>query len=88
LFHGISVSLNFWYHAVRLLIDSFILGDPSLIFFQIGYPVESPTNSALKQTPIGIPPSSLRNRAQRSARYTNGRDGGAASVSLFDFVQI
>ena len=27
-----------------------------LEFFQVGYPVDSPTNSALKQTPFGIPP--------------------------------
>ena len=26
------------------------------IFLQVGYPVDSPTNSALKQTPFGIPP--------------------------------
>ena len=26
-FQGISVSLSFWYHAVRLLLVSFILGD-------------------------------------------------------------
>ena len=25
-------------------------------FFQVGYPVDSPTNSALKQTPFGILP--------------------------------
>ena len=25
-------------------------------FFQVGYPVDTPTNSALKQTPFGIPP--------------------------------
>ena len=25
-------------------------------FFKVGYPVDSPTNSALKQTPFGIPP--------------------------------
>ena len=28
----------------------------TLIFFKVGYPVDSPTNSALKQTPFGIPP--------------------------------
>ena len=27
-----------------------------LEFFQVGYPVDSPTNSALKQIPFGIPP--------------------------------
>ena len=27
-----------------------------LEFFQVGYPVDSPTNSALKQTPFSIPP--------------------------------
>ena len=27
-----------------------------LDFFQVSYPVDSPTNSALKQTPFGIPP--------------------------------
>ena len=27
-----------------------------LEFFQVGYPVDSSTNSALKQTPFGIPP--------------------------------
>ena len=25
-------------------------------FLQVGYPVDSPTNSILKQTPFGIPP--------------------------------
>ena len=49
-------SLSFWYHAVHLLLVSFILGDSNLNFFQVGYPVDSPTNSALKQTPFGIPP--------------------------------
>ena len=39
-----------------LLLVSFILGDLNWIFFQIGYPVDSPINSALKQTPFGIPP--------------------------------
>ena len=53
---GISVSLSFWYHAVRLLLVSFILGDSNWVFLQVGYPVDSPTNSALKQTPFGIPP--------------------------------
>ena len=46
-----SKSLNFCYHAV-----SFILGDSNWIFFKVGYPVDSPTKSALKQTPFGIPP--------------------------------
>ena len=53
---GIRVSLSFWYHAVRLLLVSFILGDSNWNFFQVGYPVDSPTNSALKQTPFGILP--------------------------------
>ena len=53
---GYQLSLSFWYHAVRLLLVSFILGDSSLNFFQVGYPVDNPTNSALKQTPFGIPP--------------------------------
>ena len=53
---GISVSLGFWYHAVRLLLVSFILGDSNWNFSQVGYPVDSHTNSALKQTPFGIPP--------------------------------
>ena len=35
LFQGISVSLSFWYHAVRLLLISFILGDSNWIFFQV-----------------------------------------------------
>ena len=56
LFEGISVSLSFWYHALRLLLVSFILGDSNWNFFQVGYPVDSPTNSGLKQTPFGIPP--------------------------------
>ena len=57
LFQGISVSLYFvLYHAVRLLIISFIIGDSNWIFFQVSYPVDSSTNSALKQTPFGIPP--------------------------------
>ena len=56
LVQGISVSLSFWYHAVRLLLVSFILGDSNWIFLQVGYPVDSPTNSALKQTPFDIPP--------------------------------
>ena len=41
-----------------------------LEFVQVGYPVDSPANSALKQTPFDIPPYSLRNRTQRSARHT------------------
>ena len=65
-----SVSLDFWYHAVRLLLVSFILGDSNWNFVQVGYPVDSHTNSALKQTSFGIPPLSLRNRTKRSARYT------------------
>ena len=52
----ISVSLSFWYHAVLLLLVSFIFGDSNWNFFQVGYPVDSPTNSALKQTPFNIPP--------------------------------
>ena len=32
------------------------LGDSNWIFLQVGYPVDSPTNSALKQTPFGILP--------------------------------
>ena len=56
LFQSIRVSLGFWYHAVCLLLVSFILGDSNWIFLQVGYPVDSPTNSALKQTPFGIPP--------------------------------
>ena len=74
LVQGISVSLSFWYDAVRLLLVSFILGDSNLNFVQVGYPEDSPRNSALKQTPFGIPPQSLQNRTQRSARYANGRD--------------
>ena len=36
-------------------------------------PLDSSTNSALKQTPFGIPPWNLWNRGtQLSARYTNG----------------
>ena len=35
---------------------SFRLGDSNWNFFQVGYPVDSPTNSALKQTPFGVPP--------------------------------
>ena len=35
---------------------SFILGDSNWIFFQVGYPVDNPTNFTLKQTPLGIPP--------------------------------
>ena len=35
----------------------FILGgDSKWNFFQVGYPVDSPTNSALQQTSFGIPP--------------------------------
>ena len=41
-----------------------------LDFVQVGYPVDSHTNSALKQTSFGIPPLSLRNLTKRSARYT------------------
>ena len=40
------------YHAVRLLLVNFILGESSWNCFQVGYPVDSPTNSALKQTPF------------------------------------
>ena len=43
------ISFSFWYHAVRLLLVSFILGDLNWNFFQVGYHVDSPTNSALKQ---------------------------------------
>ena len=56
LFQGISVSLIFLYHAVRLLLVSFIIGDSNWIFSQVIYPVDSSTNSALKQTPFGILP--------------------------------
>ena len=57
LFQGISVSLSFGYHAVHLLLHViFILGDSNWNFFQVGYPVDSPTNSTLKQIPFGIPP--------------------------------
>ena len=49
------MSLSFWYHAVRLLLVSFILRDSNWNFLQVGYPVDSPTNSALKQSPFGIP---------------------------------
>ena len=59
LFQGISVSLSFWYHGVRLLLVSFILGDLNWNLFQVGYAVDSPTNSALKQTPFGIPPDKV-----------------------------
>ncbi len=53
LFHGISVSLSFGYRAAcQLHTWRFELD----FFFQVGYPVDSPTNSALKQTPFGIPP--------------------------------
>ena len=38
--------LSFWYHAVRLLLVSFILRDSNWNFLQVGYPVDSPTNSA------------------------------------------
>ena len=50
LLQGISVSLSFRYPAVHLLLISFILGDLNWIFLQVGYPVDSPTNSTLKQT--------------------------------------
>ena len=53
---GIRVSIKFCYHAVRLLLVSFILGDSNWNFFKVGYPVDSSTNSALKQTPFGILP--------------------------------
>ena len=33
-----------------MLLVSFILGDSNFNFFQVSYPVDSPTNSALKQT--------------------------------------
>ena len=33
----------------------FVFGDSNWNLFQVGYPVDSPTNSALKQTPFGIP---------------------------------
>ena len=52
---GYHLSLSFWYHAVPLLLVSFILGGSNWNCFQVGYPVDSPTNSALKQTPFGIP---------------------------------
>ena len=53
---GVLVYLRFWYCAVRLLLIGFILGDLKWNFFQVGYPVDSHTNSALKQTAFGIPP--------------------------------
>ena len=53
---GIRVSLKFCYHAVRLLLVSFILGDSMWSFVQVSYPVDSPTNSTLKQISFGIPP--------------------------------
>ena len=53
---SVYLSISVWYHAVRLLLVSFILGDSNLNLFQASYPVDSPTNSALKQTPFGIPP--------------------------------
>ena len=56
LFQSISVSLSFWYRAAHLLLVSFILADSNWIFSQVGYLVDSPTNSTLKQTPFGIPP--------------------------------
>ena len=37
---------------MHLLFVSFILGDSNRNFFQVGYPVDSPTNSAMKQTPL------------------------------------
>ena len=46
---GYQLSLSFWYHAVRLLLVSFILGDLNWNLFQVRYPVDSPTNSTLKQ---------------------------------------
>ena len=53
----VSVYLSvFDINAVRLLLASFILGDSNWNFFQVGYPVDSSTNFALKQTPFGIPP--------------------------------
>ena len=39
-----------------LLLVSFILGDSNWIVLQVGYLVDCPINSALKQTPFGIPP--------------------------------
>ena len=45
--------------ALALLLVSFILGDSNRNFFHVGYPVDSPTNSALKQTPFGIPPDKV-----------------------------
>ena len=44
---------------MRLLLVSFILGDLNWNLFQVGYAVDSPTNSALKQTPFGIPPNKV-----------------------------
>ena len=66
---------------MRLLLVSFILGDSNWNFFQVGYPVDSSTNSTLKQTPFGILPLRVRNCTQQSAHYTNGRDWGTASKS-------
>ena len=44
---------------MRLPLVGFILGDSKWNFFQVGYAVDSPTNSALKQTLFGIPPDNV-----------------------------
>ena len=46
------LSLSFWYHAVRLLLVSFILGDSSLNFFQSRLPSGQPYNFRFEANPI------------------------------------
>ena len=76
---GISVLLSFWYCAVRLLLVSFILGDSNWIFLQVGYPVDSTYKFRFEANPIWYSAIKFtKSRTQRSARYTNGRDWGAA----------
>ena len=49
---GIRVSLSFCYHAVRLLLVSFILGDSPLEFFPGRLPCGQPYKFRFKANPI------------------------------------
>ena len=61
-----------------MLLVSFILGDSNWNFFQVGYAVDSPTNSALKQTPFDIAPDKVYEIALSEVLATHR---GAASKS-------
>ena len=53
---GYQCISEFLVSCCALAARSFILGDSNMNFLKVGYPVDRPTNSALKQTLFGIPP--------------------------------